>query len=76
MYRSRQLLFAACAAFAFVACQPARADAPTKPREAPPDPTAEAQRINARVSAWRYKLATFQFDQMTRRMNDLLKPAG
>jgi len=40
------------------------------------DPTAEAQRINAHVMAWRYKLASFQFDQMTRRMADLLKPAG
>jgi hypothetical protein len=43
---------------------------------APSDSTAEAQRINARVSGWRYKLATFQYDQMTRRMTDLLKPAG
>ena len=40
------------------------------------DPTAEAQRINAHVMAWRYKLATFQYDQMTRRMADLLKPAN
>jgi hypothetical protein len=40
------------------------------------DPTAEAQRINAHVMAWRYKLASFQYDQMTRRMADLLKPAG
>ena len=48
-----------------------------KPADAAPaDPTAEAQRINARVMAWRYKLATFQYDQMTRRMADLLKPAG
>ena len=48
-----------------------------KPADAAPaDPTAEAQRINAHVMAWRYKLATFQYDQMTRRMADLLKPAG
>ena len=48
-----------------------------KPAEAAAaDPTAEAQRINARVMAWRYKLASFQYDQMTRRMADLLKPAG
>jgi len=47
-----------------------------KPTDAAPaDPTAEAQRINAHVMAWRYKLATFQYDQMTRRMADLLKPA-
>jgi hypothetical protein len=58
--------------------QPAAADAgAAKPAEAAPaDPTDEAQRINARVMAWRYKLATFQYDQMTRRMADLLKPAG
>ncbi len=48
-----------------------------KPSDAAtPDPTAEAQQINARVMAWRYKLATFQYEQMTRRMADLLKPAG
>ena len=56
--------------------KPADADAKPGDADAQPDPTAEAQRINARVSAWRYKLATFQYDQMTRRMNDLLKPAG
>jgi hypothetical protein len=51
--------------------------AAAKPADATaPDPTAEAQKINARVMAWRYKLATFQYDQMTRRMADLLKPAG
>jgi hypothetical protein len=38
------------------------------------DPAAEAERINARVGGWRYKIATFQYDQMTRRMADLLKP--
>jgi hypothetical protein len=48
-----------------------------KPADAAPaDPTTEAQRINAHVMAWRYKVATFQYDQMTRRMADLLKPAG
>jgi len=54
------------------------AGAAAKPADAAaqPDPTAEAQRINARVSAWRYKLATFQYDQMARRMADLLKPVG
>ena len=61
----------------------AQADGAAKPAEgakaaeaAPADPTAEAQRINAHVMAWRFKLATFQYDQMTRRMADLLKPAG
>ena len=33
----------------------------------------EAQRINAKVGGWRYKIAGFQYDQMTRRMADLLK---
>ena len=57
---------------------PASADGgAAKPAEpAAADPTAEAQRINAHVMAWRYKLASFQYDQMTRRMADLLKPAG
>ena len=43
---------------------------------APPaaDPSAEAERINAKVGGWRYKIASFQYDQMTRRMADLLKP--
>ena len=43
---------------------------------APPDPAAEAARINAKVGPWRYKIATFQYDQMTRRISDLLKPAA
>jgi hypothetical protein len=38
------------------------------------DPSAEAVRINAKVGGWRYKIAGFQYDQMTRRMADLLKP--
>jgi pyruvate/2-oxoglutarate dehydrogenase complex dihydrolipoamide acyltransferase (E2) component len=37
------------------------------------DPAAEAARINARVGGWRYKIAGFQYDQLTRRMADLLK---
>ncbi len=41
--------------------------------EAPADPSAEAARINAKVGGWRYKIAGFQYDQMTRRMADLLK---
>jgi hypothetical protein len=38
------------------------------------DGSAEADRINERVGAWRYKIAGFQYDQMTRRMADLTKP--
>jgi hypothetical protein len=41
---------------------------------APADVNAEAERINAKVGGWRYKVASFQYDQMTRRMADLLKP--
>lgn len=52
------------------------ADAAKPAEPAAADPTAEAQRINAHVMAWRYKLANFQYEQMTRRMADLLKPAG
>jgi hypothetical protein len=37
------------------------------------DPTAEAAVINAKVGGWRYKIAGYQYDQMTRRMADLLK---
>jgi Domain of unknown function (DUF4340) len=48
----------------------------TKPATPPPDPAAEAARINAKVGPWRYKIASFQYDQMTRRMSDLLKPAA
>jgi hypothetical protein len=37
------------------------------------DPNAEAARINAKVGGWRYKIAGYQYDQMMRRMADLLK---
>jgi len=35
---------------------------------------AEVEQINQRTAGWRYKIAAFQYDQMTRRMSDLLKP--
>lgn len=41
--------------------------------DAAADPVAEAARINAKVGGWRYQIASFQYDQMTRRMVDLLK---
>jgi len=51
------------------------AAAPAEGAAAPAtDPAAEAARINAKVGGWRYKIAGFQYDQMTRRMADLLKP--
>jgi hypothetical protein len=49
------------------------ADGASPPAATPPDPSAEAARINAKVGGWRYKIAGFQYDQMTRRMADLLK---
>ncbi len=36
------------------------------------DPVAEAASINAKVSGWRYKIASYQYDQITRRLEDLL----
>ncbi len=53
---------------------PADQAKPVAPPAAAPDPAAEAGRINAKVGPWRYKIATFQYDQMTRRISDLLKP--
>jgi hypothetical protein len=54
----------------------AAADAPAAPAAegaTPADPAAEAAAINARVGGWRYKIASYQYDQMTRRMADLLR---
>jgi hypothetical protein len=68
---------AASAAAAAPAAPPAAADAPTSaaaPATAAADPAAEAARINAKVGGWRYRIASFQYDQMTRRIADLLKP--
>jgi hypothetical protein len=50
------------------------AAAPAEGASPAADPSAEAARINAKVGGWRYKIAGFQYDQMTRRMADLLKP--
>jgi len=66
---------AARAATATIPTPPAEgagADTPKSP--AASDPVAEAARINAKVGPWRYKIATFQYDQMTRGIADLLKP--
>jgi hypothetical protein len=52
------------------------AAAPATDGAAPADAAAEAERINARVGGWRYRVATFQYDQLTRRMADLQKPPG
>jgi hypothetical protein len=39
----------------------------------PPDPAAEAEAINARVGGWRYRIPEYQYDQLTRRLADLLR---
>lgn len=55
--------------------KPANAgSAEKKPSTPSPDVAAEAADINRRVSNWRYQIASYQYDQMTRRMSDLLKP--
>jgi len=37
------------------------------------DPQSEADTINSTVAGWRYGIPSYQYDQMTRRMSDLLK---
>ncbi len=37
------------------------------------DVAAEALDLNRRLSPWRFRIASFQFDQMTRRLDDLLR---
>lgn len=39
-----------------------------------PDVSAEADMINVRVRGWQYRIPSYQYSQMTRRMDDLLKP--
>jgi hypothetical protein len=63
---------AAQPASAATAATPAEAGA-APPATPPADPSAEAAAINSKVGGWRYKIAGFQYDQMTRRMSDLLK---
>ncbi len=54
--------------------KPGGTDEKADAKKAAPDPQAEADRINARVHGWRYEIATYQYNQMTRHMDDLLKP--
>ncbi|MCZ0953875.1 MAG: DUF4340 domain-containing protein [Rhodospirillaceae bacterium] len=37
------------------------------------DVAAEALALDQRLSTWRYRIASYQFDQMTRRLDDLLR---
>jgi hypothetical protein len=52
----------------------ANADADAASATPAADPVAEATSINAKVGGWRYRIANYQYEQMTRRMSDLLKP--
>lgn len=49
----------------------AQADASDTAAEA--DVIEEAEAINARLAGWRYRIPSYQFSQMTRRMDDLLR---
>ena len=37
------------------------------------DPALEAEELNQRLAGWQYKIPTYKFEQLTRRMDDLLK---
>jgi hypothetical protein len=37
------------------------------------DPAAEAEAINARLSGWRFRIPPYKYDQLTRRIEDLLR---
>ena len=38
------------------------------------DPAAEAAALNERLAGWRFRIPSYQYSQMTRRMDDLLRP--
>ena len=37
------------------------------------DPALEAEELNQRLAGWRFRIPTYKFEQLTRRMDDLLK---
>ncbi len=49
------------------------ADSAAPPQDDDADVAAEAEELNERLSGWRYRIANYQFDQMARRMSDLLR---
>jgi hypothetical protein len=51
------------------------AEPETQPADEAPDPQAEAAAINTRVSGWRYRIADYKANQLTRRWDDLLQAA-
>lgn len=48
-------------------------DVPAEPEDTGVDAAAEAEELDRRLADWRYRIASYQFDQMTRRMEDLLR---
>jgi len=46
---------------------------PDAPSDAEHDPAGEAAAISARLGGWRFRIPSYKFDQLTRRMDDLLK---
>jgi len=49
------------------------AAAPGATADAEHDPATEAATLNARLGGWRFRIPSYKFDQLTRRMDDLLK---
>ncbi len=45
----------------------------TDSEPAPADPEAEAEELNQRLEGWRFQIPVYKFEQMTRRMSDLLQ---
>jgi hypothetical protein len=48
-------------------------DEPLAEAQSGEDPRAEAEQISRRVMGWRYRIPSYQYDQITRRMEDLLE---
>jgi hypothetical protein len=53
--------------------EPAAAEADDTTEAAEVQPQEEASDLDQRLDGWRYRLATYQFEQMSRRLGDLLK---
>ncbi len=58
------------AAAAAADTQDAEADAADEPAD---DPSAEAAALNERLAGWQFRIPSYQYSQMTRRMDDLLR---
>jgi hypothetical protein len=53
--------------------EPAPAEAEGSDAEPTPSAIQQAQEINARLDGWRYRIPAYKFEQLTRRMADLLQ---